>query len=150
MGRSKKEKARWGGGRQQQQQPWQNDYPQQAEALGSTKATGIMGHQGLRPTTTTISKPSWSPEERKGLGAEGGVQGREEGLQHTWCGLGQPRRVTRPQGAFTWQHPEAGAWGLHKDTHWLHLHRFLSNSVYFHGIKQVSGNSVPLSTWVPV
>lgn len=73
------------------QQPWQNGYPQQAETLGSTKATGIMGHQGLRPTTTTISKPSWSPEERKALGAEGGVQGREEGLQHTWCGLGQPR-----------------------------------------------------------
>lgn len=48
MGRSKKEKARWGGG-QRQQQPWPNGYPQQAEALGSTKATGVTGHQGLRP-----------------------------------------------------------------------------------------------------
>lgn len=64
--------------------------PQQAEAPGSAKAKGVTRLRGSDPPPPFPNnhfQTVTSPEERKAFHAGGGMQGREEDLQHTWCGL---------------------------------------------------------------
>lgn len=77
-------------------------HPQQAEALGSPKATDVTQLE-LR-AVTSISKLSWSLEEGNHFHARGDAQRRKEGLQHTlhqtwfvWPQLAQPMKNTPPR-----------------------------------------------------